>query len=233
MLLGLRNDRLRHCCLELFKVLSQILSKQKVQINTNTHNGSAQRETLKGILLRAGIWGHMSKDAHAVATVEGHSSGLKNIQRCLVLRWFSCQCAFSYSLVGPPYSQFCIHGFNYSQRKYIKNKKLQKVKFQKAKVLFAVCWQLFGLPRWDSGKESACQYRRHRFHAWVRKISWRRKWQPTPIFLPGKSYGQRSLVGYSPWGLRITQLSNWAVSNGNYLLRICALLEITCNQEMI
>ena len=32
----------------------------------------------------------------------------------------------------------------------------------------------------------------------VRKIPWRRKWQPTPVFLPGKSYGQRSLVGYSP-----------------------------------
>ena len=35
---------------------------------------------------------------------------------------------------------------------------------------------------------------------WVRKISWRRKWQPTPVFLPGKSHGQRSLVGYSPRG---------------------------------
>jgi len=32
------------------------------------------------------------------------------------------------------------------------------------------------------------------------QLSWRRKWQTTPIFLPGKSYGQRSLVGYSPWG---------------------------------
>ena len=32
------------------------------------------------------------------------------------------------------------------------------------------------------------------------KYSWRRKWQPTPVFLPGKSHGQRSLVGYSPWG---------------------------------
>ena len=31
---------------------------------------------------------------------------------------------------------------------------------------------------------------------------WRRNWQPTPVFLPGKSYGQRSLVGYSPWGLK-------------------------------
>jgi len=34
----------------------------------------------------------------------------------------------------------------------------------------------------------------------VRKIPWRRKWQPTPVFLPGKSHGERSLVGYSEWG---------------------------------
>ena len=37
------------------------------------------------------------------------------------------------------------------------------------------------------------------FHPWVRKVSWRRKWQPTPVFSHGKSHGQRSLVGYSPW----------------------------------
>ena len=37
-----------------------------------------------------------------------------------------------------------------------------------------------------------------RFNPWVGKIPWRRKWQPTPVFLPGKSHGQRSLVGYSP-----------------------------------
>ena len=36
--------------------------------------------------------------------------------------------------------------------------------------------------------------------SWVGKISWRRKWQPTPVFLPGKVHGQRSLGGYSPWG---------------------------------
>ena len=34
----------------------------------------------------------------------------------------------------------------------------------------------------------------------VRKVAWRRKWQPAPVFLPEKSHGQRSLVGYSPWG---------------------------------
>ena len=39
-----------------------------------------------------------------------------------------------------------------------------------------------------------------RFDPWVGKISWRRKWQPTPVFLPGKVHGQRSLVGYSPEG---------------------------------
>ena len=54
-----------------------------------------------------------------------------------------------------------------------------------------------------SGKESACQYRRCR--RWglsprVRKIPWRRKWQPTLVFLTGEFYGQRSLVGCSPWG---------------------------------
>ena len=44
------------------------------------------------------------------------------------------------------------------------------------------------------------QWERSRFDPWVRKILWRRKWQPTSVFLPGKTHGQRSLVGYSPWG---------------------------------
>ena len=57
-----------------------------------------------------------------------------------------------------------------------------------------------GIPRWCSGKESACQYRRCGFHPWVGKIPWRRAWQPAPVFFPGESHGQRSLVGYSPWG---------------------------------
>ena len=45
--------------------------------------------------------------------------------------------------------------------------------------------------------------RKHGFNLWVGKIPWRREWQPTPVFLPGESYGQRSLVGYSPWGQRV------------------------------
>ena len=68
-------------------------------------------------------------------------------------------------------------------------------------------WKL-GLPRWlsdkesacqCSDKESACQCKRHRFDPWVRKMPWRRKWRSTPVFFPGKSHGQRSLVGYSSW----------------------------------
>ena len=59
---------------------------------------------------------------------------------------------------------------------------------------------LTGLPWWISGKEPTCQCRTRRFYCWVGKIPWRRKWQPTPVFLPGKSHGQRSLAGYRPWG---------------------------------
>ena len=47
------------------------------------------------------------------------------------------------------------------------------------------------------------QCRRPLFDSCVRKIPWRRKWQPTPVFLCGKSHGQRSLVGYSPWGHKV------------------------------
>ena len=60
-------------------------------------------------------------------------------------------------------------------------------------------------PRWLSGKESACRCRRckrRRFSPWVQKIPWKRKWQPTPVFFPGKFYGQRSLTDYSPWGCK-------------------------------
>ena len=59
-------------------------------------------------------------------------------------------------------------------------------------------------PGGASGKEHSCQCRRSKkcgFDPWVRKIPWRRKWQPTPVFLPEESHGQRSLVR-SPWGCK-------------------------------
>ena len=63
--------------------------------------------------------------------------------------------------------------------------------------------QIKDFPGGISGKECACQFKRckrHRFNPWVEKIPWRRAWQPTPVFSPGESHGQRSLAGYSPWG---------------------------------
>ena len=60
-------------------------------------------------------------------------------------------------------------------------------------------------PGGTSGKESTQYCKRHkgrRFDPWVKTIPWKRKWQPAPVFLPGESHGQRSLVGYSPWGLK-------------------------------
>ena len=53
-----------------------------------------------------------------------------------------------------------------------------------------------GIPHGTSGKEPTCKFRRHkrhRFDPWVGKISWMRAWQPTPVFLPGESHGQRSV----------------------------------------
>ena len=59
------------------------------------------------------------------------------------------------------------------------------------------------LPWWLSSKEPACNAgRRCGFSPWVGKVPWRRKWQPIPVFLPGKSYGQKSLVDYSLWGYK-------------------------------
>ena len=57
-----------------------------------------------------------------------------------------------------------------------------------------------GLLWCPSSKESASQCRRHGLYPWVGKSPWRREWQPTPVFLPGKAHGQRNLVGYSTRG---------------------------------
>ena len=58
-------------------------------------------------------------------------------------------------------------------------------------------------PGGTSSKETSRQGSTYGFNPWVRKIPWRRKWQLTPIFLPGESHGQRSLAGYSPQHRRV------------------------------
>ena len=67
-----------------------------------------------------------------------------------------------------------------------------------------------GFPGDASSKEPACRRRRHKrcgFNPWVEKILWRRAWQPTPVFLPGESHGQKNLEGYSSWGRKESYLN--------------------------
>ena len=78
---------------------------------------------------------------------------------------------------------------------------------------FAMSYLLFGLPWWFSGKEPACQCRRCRFVPSFGNIPWRRRWQPTPVFLPGKSDGQRSLVRFSYRGLSIGPVLSHGVAD--------------------
>ena len=62
----------------------------------------------------------------------------------------------------------------------------------------------------SGGKGSTRQCRRPKglkFDSWVGKIPWRRKWLPTPVFLPGKSHRQRSVAGYSPWDLKESDMT--------------------------
>ena len=72
---------------------------------------------------------------------------------------------------------------------------------------------LIGLPRGTSGKKPACQCRRqkkHRFHPWFGKIPWRRAWKSTALCFPGESHRQRSLVGYSSWGHKESDMTEAA-----------------------
>ena len=60
------------------------------------------------------------------------------------------------------------------------------------------------------GSERIClQHRRPGFNPWVGKISWRRNWQPTPVFLPRESHGHRSLVGYETWTRKELGMTEW------------------------
>ena len=70
-------------------------------------------------------------------------------------------------------------------------------------------WDYICFPGSSSGKEPTCQCRRHKrhgFNPWIRKIPWRRKWQPPLVFLPGESLGQKILRGYSPQGHKESDL---------------------------
>ena len=80
--------------------------------------------------------------------------------------------------------------------------------------------------------QSCLYYRRPGFDPWVEKIPWRRKWQPTPVLLPGESHGWRSLVGYSPWGRKESDtterlnLGSWGLPHGSAVKNMPAMQEI-------
>ena len=78
-----------------------------------------------------------------------------------------------------------------------------KRRLEKDSLELAYFSKMVHFPGGASGKEPTCQCRRHtryRLAPWVGNIPWRRKWQPTSVFLPGESHIQRTPAGYSPWG---------------------------------
>ena len=82
-------------------------------------------------------------------------------------------------------------------------------------------------------QKPTCQCRRHRrcrFHPWVGKIPWSRKWQPTPVLLPGESHGQRNLAGYSPWGCKESNLTEHALKGPSLSLAVSSefLARVSC-----
>ena len=87
--------------------------------------------------------------------------------------------------------------FEFHISMYIWDPHIYKIKF----AFLLLIYHRF--PGGAGGKEPTCQCRRQkrrRFDSWVGTIPWRRKWQPTPVFFPEKSHGQRNLVGYNSWG---------------------------------
>ena len=103
------------------------------------------------------------------------------------------------------------------------------VNYKNAEFLIDATYLLTQLPKWLSGKESACQYRRCRFDLWVRKMPWRNKWQPTPVFLPEKSLGERSLLGYSPWGHKESDKTEHARSTQSFTKQYLSIPFIMCS----
>ena len=90
---------------------------------------------------------------------------------------------------------------------------------------------LLCFPRCQNAKESTCQCRRHwrhGFYPWVGWIPRRRKWQPTLVFLPGKSHGESCLAGYNLWGCKESWLSNWTHTS---VLFLDTCIFVSCNNS--
>ena len=104
----------------------------------------------------------------------------------------------------------------------------KKKKCKKAKWLSEEPLQIAGASLVAQRLKRLLVMRRPGFDPWVGKIPWRRKWQPTPVFMPGESHGQRSQVGYRPWGCKESDTTELSLSlscigegNGNPLQYSC------------
>ena len=105
--------------------------------------------------------------------------------------------------IGFCLEKICLNPKGFDERLYNSEPKIgSQIRLEYEQGLYSlkhqVAWQM-GLPWWLRGQNICLLCRRPRFDPCVRKIHWRRKWQPTPVLLPGKSLGWRSLIGYSPW----------------------------------
>ena len=76
-------------------------------------------------------------------------------------------------------------------------------------ILFSINTYIRRRSWWLRQERSCVQCRKHWFDPWIGKIPWRRGWHPTPIILPGESPGQKSLAGYSLWGCKESDTTEW------------------------
>ena len=79
--------------------------------------------------------------------------------------------------------------------------------------------------QWVKNRPAVQETQETRFDPWVGNIRWRRAWQFTPIPLPGESHGQRNLAGYSPWGRRGSDTTEWlSTQDFCYCFALCVTL---------
>ena len=109
------------------------------------------------------------------------------------------------------------HNLKFMPIWWVWNRALFSFQFHCSWTSFHVFWWVgflfvkIGLPRWLSSKESTCNAgaTEDRVRSLGQEDPWRRAWQPTPVFLSGEFHGQRSLAGYSPWGCRESDMTEW------------------------
>ena len=101
---------------------------------------------------------------------------------------------------------------------------------------------VYGHPSWHYGKELTCQcrrFKRNRFDPWVGKILWGRKWQPTPIYLPGESHGQRSLADHDLTSVQFSHsvvsdsLRPMDITNSRNLLKLMSVESVIPSNHLI